>query len=173
MHRRQFLQTAGMLSIAPGVSHAAAIAPIASTASLPLIKPKRLQPGDTVGIVSPASATFQPVDVQIAQESLEALGLKVKLGEHMMERHGEFDDTKPGAQMPTGARDLLDGLSAQFFGQLGQLLDAEIAQIRGFRNAIEQRRRRRRGICVARCHGASTILFNSGVHYLVPPRDGK
>jgi muramoyltetrapeptide carboxypeptidase len=75
-----------MLSIAPGITHTAPFAPAA--APLPLLKPKRLQPGDTVGIVSPASATFQPVDVQIAQESLEALGLTVKLGEHMMERHG-------------------------------------------------------------------------------------
>jgi muramoyltetrapeptide carboxypeptidase len=75
-----------MLSVAPGViglpgSRARAAAPAT-------IKPRHLSPGDTVGIVSPASATFQSVDVQIAQESLEALGLKVKLGAHMMERHG-------------------------------------------------------------------------------------
>lgn len=104
MHRRQFLQTAGMLSIAPGVSHAASIAPIGAVSPpLPLIKPKRLQPGDTVGIVSPASATFQPVDVQIAQESLEALGLRVELGQHMMERHGYLagDDKARAADINT------------------------------------------------------------------------
>jgi muramoyltetrapeptide carboxypeptidase len=75
-----------MLSLAPGVSRIGA--GLAPAAVLPLIKPKHLEPGDTVGIVSPASATFEPVDVQIARESLEALGLKVELGEHMMERHG-------------------------------------------------------------------------------------
>ncbi len=41
-----------------------------------------------MGIVAPASATFQSVDVTIARESLEALGLKVKVGEHVLSRHG-------------------------------------------------------------------------------------
>ena len=88
MHRRRFLQTAGLLSIAPGVPSISTGDPRPGSARPPIIKPRRLSPGDTVGIVSPASATFQSVDVQIAQESLEALGLKVKLGAHMMERHG-------------------------------------------------------------------------------------
>ena len=55
-------------------------APLHAAAARPTIKPRHLSPGDTVGIVSPASATFETVDLQIAQESLEALGLKVKLG---------------------------------------------------------------------------------------------
>jgi muramoyltetrapeptide carboxypeptidase len=38
--------------------------------------------------VSPASATFNTVDLQIAKESLEALGFKVRVSPHMMERHG-------------------------------------------------------------------------------------
>ncbi len=59
-----------------------------NAAPLPAIKPKRLAPGDTVALVSPASATFNSVDLQIAKESLEALGFKVKASEHMLERHG-------------------------------------------------------------------------------------
>jgi len=73
--------------------------PANSAAAPSLIKPKRLAPGDTVALVSPASATFQSVDVQIASESLEALGLKVRLGEHMLERHGYLagdDKTRAG-----------------------------------------------------------------------------
>ena len=54
----------------------------------PAVLPKRLAPGDTVGVVAPASATFQSVDVAVARESLEALGLKVKIGEHVLSRHG-------------------------------------------------------------------------------------
>lgn len=76
-----------MLSIAPGLSTAGRWGTPGSAAPS-LVKPRHLAPGDTVGIVSPASATFESVDVQVARESLEALGLKVKLGEHMMERHG-------------------------------------------------------------------------------------
>ena len=52
------------------------------------IRPRRLAAGDTVGLVAPASATFQSVDLDIARESLQALGLKVKVGRHLMGRHG-------------------------------------------------------------------------------------
>ena len=53
-----------------------------------VVRAKRLAAGDTVALVAPASATFHAVDVDIARESLEALGLKVKVGRHLMERHG-------------------------------------------------------------------------------------
>jgi muramoyltetrapeptide carboxypeptidase len=56
--------------------------------SLVPLLPRRLAAGDTVGVVSPASATFQTVDVAIARESLEALGLNVKIGKHVLARHG-------------------------------------------------------------------------------------
>ncbi|HEX5474845.1 MAG TPA: LD-carboxypeptidase [Vicinamibacterales bacterium] len=85
MNRRDFLYTAGLASVAAQVplrAHSGTTTPPA------LIKPRRLTAGDTVGIVSPASATFNPVDVQIARDSLEALGLKVQMGAHMMDRHG-------------------------------------------------------------------------------------
>ncbi|CAN5813171.1 LD-carboxypeptidase [soil metagenome] len=52
------------------------------------IRPRHLSAGDTVALVAPASATFQTLDLDIARESLEALGLKVKVGEHLMGRHG-------------------------------------------------------------------------------------
>ncbi len=54
------------------------------------LKPARLQPGDTIGLVAPASATFQQVELDIARESLEGLGLKVKVGAHIMDRHGSL-----------------------------------------------------------------------------------
>lgn len=53
-----------------------------------IVRPPRLKPGDEIGIVAPASATFQTIDVDIARESLEALGLKVKIGAHVLARHG-------------------------------------------------------------------------------------
>ena len=80
------------------------------------IRPVRLRPGDTVGLVAPASATFQQVELDIARESLEALGLKVKVGRHIMDRHGSlggqdkdraadingfFDDSSVKAVLPT------------------------------------------------------------------------
>ncbi len=60
-----------------------------------VVKPKRLAQGDTVELVAPANATFNTIDLQIAKESLEALGFKVKIGAHLLDRHGYLagDDT--------------------------------------------------------------------------------
>lgn len=72
-----------------GIAAIASQAPFArSAAAASTVRPKRLSPGDTIALVSPASATFNSVDFQIARESLEALGFKVRAGEHMMERFG-------------------------------------------------------------------------------------
>jgi len=51
-------------------------------------KPPRLKEGDTVGLINPAGATFQPVDLKIVEETLEALGLKAKVGRHALSRYG-------------------------------------------------------------------------------------
>lgn len=53
-----------------------------------VIKPKRLKPGDTVALINPAGATAHRVDIEIVKESMEALGFKVKLGAHLMDRYG-------------------------------------------------------------------------------------
>ena len=85
MNRRRFIGsgvgTAAMAVLTARSGPAAAASPS-------VIKPKRLAAGDTVGIVAPASATFNTVDLQIARESLEALGLKVQVGGHVLDRHG-------------------------------------------------------------------------------------
>ena len=51
-------------------------------------KPRRLRPGSVVGVIDPASALWDPVDVDIVVESLAALGLKAKLGAHLLDRRG-------------------------------------------------------------------------------------
>ena len=83
MHRRRFVQVLGLAGIATQTAPWKGAGAAAS-----VIKPRRLAAGDTVALVSPASATFQSIDVQVATESLEALGLKVRLGEHLLDRHG-------------------------------------------------------------------------------------
>jgi muramoyltetrapeptide carboxypeptidase len=85
MNRRLFFQSLGIAAVATQISP-----PRVEAAPLPSIKPKRLAPGDTVALVSPASATFNSVELQIAKESLEALGFKVRPGDHMLERHGNL-----------------------------------------------------------------------------------
>lgn len=55
-----------------------------------IIKPKRWQAGDTVMLIAPASVEYEKLSLTLATESLEALGLKVKVAPHTMTRHGYF-----------------------------------------------------------------------------------
>lgn len=85
MKRRHFLGSAAALSAATLGGWRRTTAAAARPAT---IKPKRLAAGDTVALVAPASATFNTIELQIARESLEALGLKVLVGGHLLDRHG-------------------------------------------------------------------------------------
>lgn len=86
MNRRAFLAT---LAATPALGASVATHQArGSGQNVSVTRPRRLEPGDTVGIVAPASATFQTLDLTIARESLEALGLKVKIGRHVLARHG-------------------------------------------------------------------------------------
>ena len=84
MRRREFLQSTAAVAASAAVSLPRA----GMTAAPGIIKPKRLSAGDTVMLVAPANATFESVDLQIAKESLEALGFTVKVGAHLLDRHG-------------------------------------------------------------------------------------
>ena len=85
--RRQLLQfgasAAGLL---------AAAAQPAQAASGALLAP-RLKPGDTLGLVSPANATWERDQLKWAMESLVALGFKVKPGANVAARRGPFAGT--------------------------------------------------------------------------------
>ena len=93
MNRRTFLLASAAPLLAADPFAPPMAAPTArgpSAQASPALKARRLQPGDTVGLVAPASATFQEVELDIARESLEALGLRVKVGEHIMDRYGSL-----------------------------------------------------------------------------------
>ncbi|HEX3069028.1 MAG TPA: LD-carboxypeptidase [Thermoanaerobaculia bacterium] len=55
-----------------------------------VIKPKRLSPGDTVGLVLPATAAFEADEIQFAKEQMEAIGFKVVIGKHAFDKWGYF-----------------------------------------------------------------------------------
>ena len=86
--RRFFAQ-----SIAVGGLAAATTAANAQPARMPALLPRRLQPGDTVGLVSPANATFESDGFRYAIETLQALGFKVKEGAHLRSRWGKYGGT--------------------------------------------------------------------------------
>ncbi|MET0209234.1 MAG: LD-carboxypeptidase, partial [Burkholderiaceae bacterium] len=58
-----------------------------------VIRARRLRPGDTLGLVSPANATHEREPLEIAVETLQALGFKVKLGANVRGRYGQFGGT--------------------------------------------------------------------------------
>ena len=51
-------------------------------------KPPRLRPGDTVGVIAPASPWENRSELLRGLAGLEAWGLRVKLGAHVNDRHG-------------------------------------------------------------------------------------
>src|ERR1700733_4272866 len=58
-----------------------------------LLKPKILRKGDTVGIVSPASAPFEEGDIEVVFQWLRKLGLKWKLGDHINDTYSDLAGT--------------------------------------------------------------------------------
>lgn len=75
--RRLLLKTALLAPFVPAVKTPSAA-----------LKPARLKPGDTVGLVCPAAPAYSRETVQITIESLAALGLKTKLSPHFYDRYG-------------------------------------------------------------------------------------
>ncbi len=55
---------------------------------LPLIKPKALKKGDTVGLIVPATAVEEPEQIAVAKEIAESFGFKVVLGKNMEKQYG-------------------------------------------------------------------------------------
>lgn len=100
MQRRNFLLNIGSGSLALSLT---SILPATTLFqdkinTLKLI-PARLKKGDTIGIVSPSSAIFETEPYEIAVETFEAMGLKVKLGQFVHNRYGHLagtDDERAG-----------------------------------------------------------------------------
>lgn len=105
MSRRRFLRSAAAGAVGAGLVSASGIQPPgygpgilakARTGPTPrpsLVKPERLRPGDTVAVVNPAGALYSATDIRIVVERLEALGLRVRTGEHVLSRHAYFAGT--------------------------------------------------------------------------------
>ncbi len=84
MNRRDFLKMAGLSGLTAGL----ATKPNLLAEAIQPIKARRLQPGDTVALVSPSGATATRFEITLVKESMEALGFKVKMGAHLFDRYG-------------------------------------------------------------------------------------
>ncbi len=94
--RRSFLQGAG-LAAGASLLGAAPRSPAdripASPPALPLVKPRVLKPGDTVGLITPSSYIFNLWSIENAVARIEALGLKTKISKNARGRHGYMGGT--------------------------------------------------------------------------------
>ena len=64
----------------------------------------------------------------------------VRRVEDVMQRHGQLDDAEAGAEMSAGDRHRIDQLGTQLVGELPQIFLAQLAQIGGNIDLVEQRR---------------------------------
>lgn len=58
------------------------------TATTPIIKPKRLKAGDTIGLITPSSNTVEDEEIHFAIDVLKSFGFKVKQGRYIFQRNG-------------------------------------------------------------------------------------
>ncbi len=85
--RRTFLEMMSLAGVGLAVTPALAMGKTPGTPQI--IKPPRLMPGDTVGLVTPASPPFNLHQTLIeATEKMRNLGFKVKVGKHVGEKWG-------------------------------------------------------------------------------------
>jgi len=89
MDRRGFIRNAALAALLPSLGGMGT----ANAAPRRRLLPMPLNKGDTVGLVSPSSATDDSFNLQLAREAMEALGFKVKSGPHMGGRRGHLAGT--------------------------------------------------------------------------------
>ena len=98
MQRRQFTQLlslSGLAALSSGVAPSvdAAAGKKAPNRAGVIRKPRALKNGDHIGLVLPASMAFEPADIDLAREQIEAMGFRVTLGKHARNKHGYFAGT--------------------------------------------------------------------------------
>ena len=79
--RRKLIKTLGVAAVASQLPISGAFA------SRSRIKPPRIKPGDTIGLIAPAGIV-EPESIEPITQKLASLGLKVKLGNHLLDRYG-------------------------------------------------------------------------------------
>lgn len=85
--RRDLLQAAVFAGLAPLLGTAAPARSVRTERS-GVLKPPRIVAGDTIGLMIPSSANWDPTDIDILLEALAVLGLRGKLGRHVYDRYG-------------------------------------------------------------------------------------
>jgi muramoyltetrapeptide carboxypeptidase len=86
--RRTMMATlAAAMTVPPPLFGATPLALAVST------KPRRLRPGDTIGLIEPATASDEAFQLTLVEEAVTAMGLKPKRAPNLMGRHGYLAGT--------------------------------------------------------------------------------
>ena len=80
--------------------------------AMPSLRPRRLSPGQTVGLVAPSSAPNEPEHIRFAIETLESLGFRVRPGAHLFDRDGYFAGADAARAADLNAMFADDGVDA-------------------------------------------------------------
>jgi muramoyltetrapeptide carboxypeptidase len=92
--RRNFLAASGGALAATALpGQAVASNPVGGNQPPATLLAPALRPGDTIGIISPANATYQREPFDLAVETIEAMGFKVKPGRFWKARNSRFAGT--------------------------------------------------------------------------------
>jgi muramoyltetrapeptide carboxypeptidase len=87
MQRRHFLTATGATLATPRLSTAGL------AQDKPLIRPRRLQPGDTVGLITPATFVADPEALVKAERTIKHFGWRAKWGKSVGKKSGYFGST--------------------------------------------------------------------------------
>lgn len=98
MQRRQLLGGLGMATAGVAVGSQTTLgqtaqAQTAQAQDRPTLKPPRLQAGDTVGLVSPAGATYEGDRLDLVMDAVKALGFVPLVASHALARYGYLAGT--------------------------------------------------------------------------------
>jgi muramoyltetrapeptide carboxypeptidase len=87
MQRRNFFKTLLAATVVSAIAPSV-LAKSTSEGISPMIKPKRLKAGDTIGLIAPASNVWQDEDIYFATDVLKSFGFKVKHSKNLFKRYG-------------------------------------------------------------------------------------
>jgi len=91
LNRREFIGSMTAIGTAGALSNSVASENLQPTKQI--IKPQRLQKGDLVGIITPASPPFEPSIIQEGKAMIEYLGFKTRLGKNIGKKYGYLAGT--------------------------------------------------------------------------------
>src|SRR5687767_446146 len=72
---------------------AALALPASSASAAAGAKPPRLRPGDSVGLVAPATFSDDVVEIEAIKNTIAGMGLVPKVGQHVLARYGYLAGT--------------------------------------------------------------------------------